>query len=216
MAINKTEGVTIQNDHLEGLGLRINNFYKEFKSYPNVHTTDYTLIGLRKESSTRVEGGAKHYTDYTGLIEGTRKLIVRKRFEYIYSDPDPANIGVWIEHSWYTYGENIGLTKIEFKPQTIGEMSYIRRKHRSFVRESLIALGGDDPFLTTYINLLVEHYKVQATEFVDLGKAQEWKDAIQNEQDPTVSAILATDITYEGRTQTVAEFMIEDIDPHIF
>jgi hypothetical protein len=224
--INKVEGVSFHHDYLDGLGLKINNFYKEFKIYPNIHTSNYTLVGLRKESSTRIQGGAKHYTDYTGLIEGSREVIIRKSFEYIYADTDPTKIGVWIEHAWYTYTGEKGLIKVEFKPQTIGEMSNIRRKHRAFVRESLIALGGNDPTLSIYINILVEHYKVQANEFVDLGKAQAWKDAILVDMDVSkasgtqeeqqIFGILNSQITHEGRTQIVAAFILEDIEPHIF
>ena len=208
--IIQTEGIT----ELNGLPLAIWEIYKNFSIPIELPHYDYTIIGLRAEQPIRVAGGIKTENSYSIEIEGSRVSAVTKFFNYIYEDPDPAKVGLWLEHVFYnTDGLTEGLTKIEFKPLSLGEIANVRRRQRQYAISRLDAIGLIMPELAGDLETLREHYNQEILFFEKYG-SNDFQDAILAETDPAIITILDKVITYGGLQYTVRDAILEQTNPH--
>lgn len=193
--------------------LAINYIYKFFPVPVDPINYDYTIIGTRKEIPTRAAGGIKTEATYSFIIEGVRTIVINKFFNYVYSDPDPSLVGLWLEHVFLTTTGAEGVSKVEFIPLSIGEVASIRRKQRIYAISRLDAIGIDLPETADYIEILIDHYSVQIDKFEKFG-TNDFYNSVTSETDPTIVAILDTVLDYQGRILTVRESILEQLLPH--
>lgn len=217
-AINiiKTEGVFYSNEYEDQYSLLIHQQFSQSMTPLDIHNVTYTDLGLRNSLVERGPGGVKEFSTYTGLnmVDSVRVDFVRKWFNYVYTDPNPENIGVWTQHEWMMYDNTIGLWKVEFKPLSIGKVGALRANQRSYVVTSLHALGSADPTLTAGVALLESHYASQIDSFLKYG-TDDWYNAIINETDTTINSILNSQITFNGQTFTVKQGILLDLSIHL-
>ena len=207
--INKVIGVV----EYSAEALAIDEIYIDFPVPVDSINYNYTVIGLTKEVPTREFGGIKVESSYCSFIDEVKTPVVKKYFNYIYSDPDPSKIGVWIEHLFLTVTGAEGVGKIEFLPMEVGEVASLRRKQRIYAISRLEAIGIDLPETATYIDTLIDHYSIQIDKFEKFG-TNDFYDSVNLETDPTIIAILDTVLDYQGRILTVREAILEQLLPH--
>ena len=206
IVIPKTAGKTTNKATYDLVGLRIAEMFQDVNPFPSdVTQLDYTILGLTTESPKREAGGKKNSNDYTFNSD----LVVQKMFEYV----EAPSVGVWIKHIWFDYNSLESVTKTEFKPLSIDQYANVRAGQRRYVVQSLDALAIADPALEPYISALRTHYSSEIDTFLKFGTS-DWKDAINAETDPTINAILDSEIIFQGVTFTVRDGILLDLNEH--
>lgn len=208
--ITKTEGITEHNSQPLGIW----EIYKNFSIPIEIPHYDYTIIGARAEQPKREAGGIKSENDYSFIIGGSRQNVVIKYFNYVYEDPDPSKVGVWLEHVFLNMdGITEGLSKIEFKPLAIGEIAEVRRGQRQYAISRLDSIGLIMPELVGDMETLRLHYAQEIDLFEKYG-SNDFQDAILSETDPQIIIILDKVVTYEGEQFTVRDAILQQTNPH--
>lgn len=208
--IIKEEGVKL----LTNRPLLISEIYKTFSAPLELSAYNYTIIGTRKETPLRAPGGIKESASYTLLYNGQREEAVIKYFNYIYTDPDPAAVGVWIEHIFKDVDGGEGLSKVEFKPLSIGDVATLRRGQRSYAISRLNDIGVIMPELAGDMETLRVHYEEEINLFERYG-TPDFYNAVINEADPAIITILNKGVTWEGVSYTVKDAILNQLTPHL-
>lgn len=207
--INKVEGLAFYS----GEALAIYDIYSVFSVPVDFINYNYTVIGLTKEVPIREAGGIKTESSYCSLIDGVKKAVLKKYFNYVYQDPDASKIGVWIEHLFLTIEGGEGIGKIEFVPMEVGEVASLRRKQRIYAISRLEAIGLELPEIATDIETLINHYNTEVDLFERFG-TNDFYNSIVSETSPSIIAILDKVVTYQGITLTVRDAILNQLQPH--
>lgn len=154
----------------------------------NILTTDVSVLGLRKKSPMYMRG-RKTMACYHGE-DGTP--IVEKRFKDL-RDENGVLSELEITFNWFNNDGTIGLTKIDIaKEYNIYEAEREEEKRRCRQFAYLRASAKNTPN-EPFITLITRHYQNE----IDLYKSEGdllLKDSMNNETDPTISAILNTEV----------------------
>ena len=172
---------------------------------PNYQQIDFSLLGLRKESPSYSLGRKTESSYFHG-----EKLCVRKVFEDVVVDDDLTGLEIIFEY--YDNAGNVGSAKREtavtynkFQAQTV------IRSRRQRIIDYLVAGAKDTP-IEVYIDQIFDKYFDEVQRFVAKGTG-EFRTALENEDDPTLSFILGLDVTPLVPGWTVLASILEQIQP---
>jgi len=171
----------------------------------NYQQIDFSLLGLRKESPS-YSLGRKTEASY---LHG-EQLCVRKVFEDVNVDGNLTGLEIIFEY--YNNDGSVGSAKREtavtynkYQAQTV------IRNRRQRIIDYLVAGAKDTP-IEVYIDQIFDKYFDEVQRFVAKGTA-EFRIALENEEDPTLSFILGLDVTPLVPGWTVLASILEQIQP---
>lgn len=201
-------GVVIDVDRIEDL--RIWEYLENSSmgySLEDVAQTDVTLIGMTQTPWT-IEKGMRTQREY---LNDLSEVVVR--FTYTYDlDSNLQIVSVNRSIQYMDLLGEIGVEKDILKDLSDTQIISLNREVRQNQIDDLRGRGGalratavglPEPAKSQYIHvadsvdLLWEHYNTD--EYVKTGGTS-FKDAVENETDPTILAILAIVVTAEGTT----------------
>jgi len=163
--------------------------FRVLRSDQNPLTTDFTILGFRKESPS-YDRGKKVQSRY--LCQNTEEEIVVKTFTDI-RDANGILTGLQVDFKWYDEEGNVSLIKTEIVKnfnKFEAETEERKRRYRQF--DYLRASVKYTP-LEQHLGLLIRHYSRYITEYQDDGLLG-LNDAMINETDPTIASILQIEV----------------------
>jgi len=171
----------------------------------NYQQIDFSLLGLRKESPSYSLGRKTEASYFHG-----EQLCVRKVFEDVNVDGNLTGLEIIFEY--YNNDGSVGSAKREtavtynkYQAQTV------IRNRRQRIIDYLVAGAKDTP-IEVYIDQIFDKYFDEVQRFVAKGTA-EFRIALENEEDPTLSFILGLDVTPLVPGWTVLASILEQIQP---
>lgn len=178
----------------------------EYKALPNEELLDFdfTLLGLHKFS--RFNKGRKYLTEY--YDEAEENIVVCKRFEDINISGTTKLDYVNVTIEWMNNDDTVGLEKefsVTFSEVEKGD--YLRKRRQRAI-DYIVYFAQGTP-LEPYMDILFAHYKDEMEAFVSTGSSA-FEDALNNESDPTILAILNTPANPENG-DTVKEGILRNI-----
>ena len=173
--------------------LRIQDYFLDEPS-SDVTKKDFTLVGLTK-ASPKYDRGKKMHSSYYADREQT-KSVVKKSF----SDAvvDGKMIGLDITFDFYDHAGEVGFSKTEFKPLNTSEVASLLRKRRQRAIDYLRASSIGTP-IEQYVVIILKHYKNEIELYVQ-GATNDFENALDNEENEQISALLSIVVSADGRT----------------
>lgn len=158
--------------------------------------SDFTILGFRKRAP-HYDRGRKTKAEYRCAIND--EIIVEKIFMDVRDPTTNLLTGLQVTFNWYNEDNEIGLTKTEIvKELNKAQAETIERQRRERAIDFLISEARNTPN-EPYINTLMLHYDTEILHFKDKA-SNEFATAINNETDPTISAILAARVPFASDT----------------
>ena len=176
--------------------LRIQRILPRKYTDAEVLHNNYT-IGPKKVTPER-DRGRKIKAKY--VCQETGDLIVDKTFEDI-ENINAANATVLdlkVTHNWYREDGTIGLTKEEIVYSfSKTEAAKLYQGRRIAAINFLVSEVKGTPF-ETHIDNLMNHYHLEIESYLSPQGSSAFADAIKAETDPTILAILSSQVPFSG------------------
>ena len=163
---------------------------REYSDEEVLHN-DYT-IGTKKTTPDR-DRGRKVKAEY--IDQSNDDIIVDKTFQDVQNG---ELLDLQVTHNWYREDGTIGLSKTEIVKsfnKTEAEKLY---QDRRIAAISFLVSEVRGTVYEPYINSLMDHYSTEIDKYISPQGADDFEQAILNETDPTILAILQSRVPFSG------------------
>lgn len=155
--------------------------------------SDFSILGFRK-IAPHYDRGRKIKAEYKCVEKD--ELIVMKAFDDVRDESNGRLTGLQVKFDWYCEDNTIGATKTEIvKKFNKAQAETEERKRRERAIDFLISEArytANAP----YVQQLMTHYAEQVQAFKVSAEAQAFHNAMENETDATIQAILAARVPF--------------------